>query len=244
MNAEREALEAERDFLLRSISDLDDERAAGDIEPDDYEALRDDYVARAAEAIRALDATATSRTGSVSARIPRATRTSSPRRAVVTIVASVLVAAVAGIALANAVGSRSAGDTITGSLPTNTADKLQRASELIGDGKAVDAVKLYDEILADDPEQPVALAYRGWIVRLAGLKDEGLEYLDRAVAADPSYPDAHFFRGMMLWQDRKDPAGAVAEFRLFLANRPPAEMVAAVEDALRRASEEAGIPTE
>ena len=114
----------------------------------------------------------------------------------------------------------------------------------MNDGKAVEAIKLYDKILKDDPEQPAALAYRGWLVRLAGLKDEGFAYEERAVASDPSYPDAHFFRGMMLWKDKGDPAGAVAEFRLFLANRPPQAMVSLVEDALRQASQEAGIPTE
>jgi hypothetical protein len=64
------------------------------------------------------------------------------------------------------------------------------------------------------------------------------------VAADPSYPDAHFFRGMMLWQDKSDPAGAVGEFRLFLSNRPPQAMVSLVQDALKRAAAEAGIPAE
>ena len=243
MSVDRDALAAERDFLLRSIADLDAEYAAGDIAADDFTALRDDYVARAAEAIRALDGQ-TPATGGGGTREAVARATSSPKRAIVTVVASFLVAVVAGVALANAVGSRSAGDPLTGSLPDSTADRLQRASELIGQGKAVDAIKLYDQVLEDDPEHPVALAYRGWVVRLAGLKDEGLAYEDRAVAADPTYPDAHFFRGMMLWQDRKDPAAAVAEFRLFLANNPPQEMVSLVEDALRRASEEAGIPTE
>jgi tetratricopeptide (TPR) repeat protein len=156
----------------------------------------------------------------------------------------IAVGAVAGFALASALGSRSSGDALSGSLPTSTADRLQRAAELMGDGEAVEAVKVYDQILEKDPEQPVALAYRGWIVRLAGLKDEGLSYVDRAIASDPTYPDAHFFRGMMLWQDKGDPAGAVDEFRLFLANNPPQAMVSLVEDALTRAAAEAGIPLE
>lgn len=136
------------------------------------------------------------------------------------------------------------GAQVSGSLPSSTAADLDQAASDIGAGKAVDAMKLYDTILKRDPTQPVALAYRGWLVRLAGLKNEGLVYVDRAVASDPSYPDAHFFRGMMLWQDKKDPAGAVAEFRLFLANRPPQAMVALVTDALQRAAAEAGIPTQ
>ena len=230
---ERESLEAERDFLLRSIADLDAERAAGDLESADYKALRDDYVARAAEVIRVLHGSSEA----VPAKPPG-------KRGVYVVIACVAVAAVAGAALASAVGSRRAGAPASGSLPSTTAERLQRASQFVGAGEAIEAVKIYDEILEDDPEQPVALAYRGWIVRLAGLKDEGLAYVDRAVAADPSYPDAHFFRGMMLWQDRKDPSGAVDEFRLFLSNRPPPSMVALVEDALRQTLQEAGIPVE
>ncbi len=49
-------LEEERDFLLKSLEDLEAERAAGDISEADYVSLRDDYTARAAEVLRALDA--------------------------------------------------------------------------------------------------------------------------------------------------------------------------------------------
>ena len=49
------ALEEQRDFLLGSLDDLERERAAGDIDEADYEALRDDYTARAAAVLRALD---------------------------------------------------------------------------------------------------------------------------------------------------------------------------------------------
>jgi Tfp pilus assembly protein PilF len=68
--------------------------------------------------------------------------------------------------------------------------------------------------------------------------------LDQAVTIDPSYPDAHFFRGIVLYQDRSDPAGAVTEFRLFLSNNPPQEMVPQVEDVLKRAMADAGMPAQ
>ena len=123
-----------------------------------------------------------------------------------------------------------------GLAPDSTGDRLAAGWQLVRRARRSRRCRLYDRVLKDDPNQPVALAYRGWLVRLAGLKDEGLAYVDRAVAADPSYPDAHFFRGMMLWEDRSDPAAAVAEFRLFLANNPPQAMVALVEDALARAA--------
>ncbi len=50
----REQLEAERDFLLKSLDDLEAERAAGGIDEESYQALHDDYTARAAATIRTL----------------------------------------------------------------------------------------------------------------------------------------------------------------------------------------------
>lgn len=244
---DRDALEAERDFLLRSIADLDAEEAAGDLSRADHDALRDDYVARAAAAVRALESAANPdlvRILQGSHGKPAESPAGGRGRGVLVVAGCLAVALVAGFALARSAGSRPAGAPLTGSLPTSVSEQLQAAGALLDEGKAVDAIKVYDQILKKDPQQPVALAYRGWLVRLAGLKEEGLGYVDRAVAADPSYPDAHFFRGMMLWQDKSDPAAAVEEFRLFLSNRPPQAMVALVQDALKRAAAEAGIPVE
>ena len=42
------AMEEERDFLLRSLDDLDAEHRAGDLDDHDYDELRDDYTVRAA----------------------------------------------------------------------------------------------------------------------------------------------------------------------------------------------------
>jgi len=53
---DRESLEQERQFLLRSLADLDAEFAAGDIEEDDYHSLTDDYTARTAAVLKAIEA--------------------------------------------------------------------------------------------------------------------------------------------------------------------------------------------
>ena len=55
-DTDRAALEEERDFLLRSLDDLEREHDAGDIDETDYEGLRDDYTVRAATVLRSLDA--------------------------------------------------------------------------------------------------------------------------------------------------------------------------------------------
>jgi cytochrome c-type biogenesis protein CcmH/NrfG len=52
--ARNDELEIERDFLLKSLQDLDQEHEAGDVSDADYERLHDRYTARAAEVLRAL----------------------------------------------------------------------------------------------------------------------------------------------------------------------------------------------
>jgi tetratricopeptide (TPR) repeat protein len=103
----------------------------------------------------------------------------------------------------------------------------------------VGALRLYDEILKTDPKNPEALSYRGWIVHLAGLTDEGLGYVNRAIDSDPTYAFAHFFKGLMLLQGKSDPGGAVPELEAFLANDPPSEMVAPAEGILQSARDAA-----
>ncbi len=342
------ALPAPRDVLLRSIRDLEQERAAGEIGDDDYAALKDDYTARAAAVLRAIEAgrpsgarrprprprprpagarparwppgarsrpgprpsparrtrggraadaqaqtqagrrPAATRAGRAAAtgrrpastdrrpastdrraaaasrhavaadpgptggRRPAATTTPTrrrpaanpavgrrPRTLAVSLAVAFVIAAVAGLSVVLLAGGRSPGEPVTGSVPgggsSGEANRVDEALALEADGRAVDALKLYDEILAGDPDNVEALAYRGWLLKRAGLPDEAMESLDRAVAVDPTFADAHFFRGMVLLQDRADPAGAVVEFRAFLANDPPDDFVAAVEEVLANA---------
>lgn len=250
----------ERDFLLRSLEDLEREREAGDLDEADYLSLRESYTARAATVLRALEnhgAPGSAGTPAEEADVHGAGAVSTPRRRWVRpalVTAGVgAVAVVAGVLMAGSAGERLPGDSSSGSLTaTGPSTALQRARLLIGENKTLEAIKAYDEVLEEDPRQPEALAYRGWLLRLAGrsagdraLMDSGLAFVDRAVAADPTYPDAHFFRGFILYQDRGDPAGAVAEFRAFLANDPPEAMVPVVQDVLRRAlaDVEAGAPS-
>ena len=124
---------------------------------------------------------------------------------------------------------------MTGSVPRSASDRVAEALSLETQGQAVEALKLYDDVLRDDPSNVEALAYRGWLLKRAGLPDKALDSLDRAVASDPTFPDAHFFRGMVLYQDMNDPALAVAEFEAFLANDPPQDFVADVQRVLAEA---------
>jgi tetratricopeptide (TPR) repeat protein len=236
---DRDELEEERDFLLASLSDLKREREAGELSERDYQALHGDYTARAAVVLRALERDG-SRPPRRDSEAPRPVKTKRPL--VVTLGVVLLVAALAGGAVAAFSGQREPGAPMTGSLPDTPSGRMQQALQLESEGKAAEALRIYDELIKADPRNIAALAYRGWLLKRAGLPDQAMESLDRAIAVDPRFPDAHFFRGMVLYQDRKDPAGAVAEFRLFLSNNPPREMIPLVEDVLRRAMADAGQP--
>ncbi len=234
----RDELEEERDFLLASLRDLELERANGELSARDYEDLHADYTARAAVVLRALE------------RGPaKAARGRKPepdirtkRSLIVTVGVVVIIAAFALGAVYQFAGQRGAGAPITGSLPDSPSGRMQQALDLEGQGKAAEALKVYDEVLKTDPRNVQALAYRAWLLKRAGLPDLALTALDQAISIDPRFPDAHFFKGMVLYQDRADPAGAVTEFRLFLSNNPPPEMVPLVKDVLKRAMADAGMP--
>ncbi len=229
--------EEERDFLLASIRDLDAEHAAGDIEDADYEALRRDYTARAADVLRRLEPPPARRTVRAAPRPSPGTTDASPARgrgkAVAAAFGVALLAVGAGFAVSQSAGERMAGDEVTGSIELSSIDRITRAQLLVSEGRILDAIKLYDEVLKEDPTNPVALAQRGWLLHQVGLP-EAMRYLDAAVAADPGYADAYFFRGMVRL-NQGDAAAAIREFDTGLAKEPAPPVRAGLEQGRSRA---------
>lgn len=221
----------ERDFLLRSLRDLDAERAAGDIDEADYVRLRDDYTARAADALR-------------SGGTERRRRSPTSARTAAVIAGLAVLAVVAGLLLARSAGERLPGQTVTGTIAEGSTDEISKAQQLAGQGKILEAIKLYDGVLKTDPQNPVALAQRGWLVSRAGLTDVGLASIDKAIAADPSYPDAHFFKAMILWRDQHKAAEAVVEFQAVLDHDPPPDLANTVNQLKAQAEAEASGSTQ
>ena len=212
------SLEEERDLLLRSLDDLDVEFEAGDLDRADYETLRDGYIARAASVLRRLETApdGEDRSEAAAGEEPPINRPSSleGRRVLIGLMLLGLVAVLAGVILARTVGERGVNDQITGGIDESARNKVPRCQELGSTGgDLVGALECFDEILADDPANPEALAYRGWYLLLAAgslqagdessgadqadaveLMANGLDYLDRAIEADPSFPDPLAFR--------------------------------------------------
>jgi tetratricopeptide (TPR) repeat protein len=229
-------LEEQRRFLLQSLKDLDSEHEAGDIDEADYRTLKNDYTARAAAVLHAIDER---RTGLAQKQRGARRRRSTKWTAVVVTVA-VAIAIGGGILVATSSGERVPGQTATGNVPSNVSDQLNAAQQDIAQGKAVDALKLYDQVLKQDPQNAQALTFRGWILESANLHDEALASLDKALAADPTFAMAHYFKGAVLFEGKGDPAAAVKEFEAFLASNPPADAAKTAQDALNQAKQAAG----
>lgn len=187
------ALERERDFLLGSLRDLEEEHEAGDLDEDDFVELRSDYVARAADTIRALQSTAVvgaapNGGGRTSVRTGR-----SWTRIVLWVLGTVLLATVAGVVLADFSGSRGATDQITGDIRESVRARLFDAREAMGDQDLNRAIAIYDDVLTDEPSNAEALTYRGWLTNLTGDPVVARDFVEEALAADPGFPDARVF---------------------------------------------------
>jgi cytochrome c-type biogenesis protein CcmH/NrfG len=265
------SLESERDFLLRSIADLETERDAGNLDDERYRELKDDYTARAAAVLRSIedgrDATP------APAPVPK-------KRKLLTGGAVVAFVVVAALALAAAAGKRHDGQTITGNAQSGSstpssgpeADKARRealqrqvnehpddpaahlvfARFLLETGELTEAVKEYVATAKLDPKNAEANAYAGWVTFLAAqsenadpktaadLTDRALARLDAAVAAGPDYPDAHFFRGMVLFRGKNNPKAAIPEFERYLVLVPDGQLNAQVKQLLDQARQSAG----
>jgi len=210
------ALEEERDFLLRSLDDLEREREAGDVDDHDYRTLRDDYTARAAEVLRAIDAGA--------APAPAPDRQPSPRRRrLATLGAVALVAVVAGVLVAQASGRRGSG-SLTGLDVTAASSRLSSCQALERDGDPDAALDCYGEVLDALPANVEALTFRGWLqVREFDLAD-GLDDLDAAIQLAPDATAPYIFRASGRARSGDAP-GAVADLAAFYANDPTEEEV-------------------
>jgi tetratricopeptide (TPR) repeat protein len=177
------ALEEQRDFLLRSLEDLEREHDAGDVDDHDYASLKDDYTARAARTIRAIEA----HRARVAAARPR-----SWSRTLITVAAVVAFAVVAGVLVARSSGRREAGDALTGDIRESTRTQLDSGRLALQQERYDDAIEIYDDVLADQPDNVEAMAYKGWAQIGNGDMDGVLTLID-AAEADPEYPDTHYF---------------------------------------------------
>lgn len=163
------------------------------------------------------------------------------------IVGTLVLAAGSGYLVTRNSGERRPGQESSGGVDQTPRGLLQQALAVDAQGGLVEAARLYDAVIAAEPNNVVALSRRGWVLGRSGrqtanveLLNAGLGYLDRATKADPSYPDAHAFKGLVLGALAR-PGESVCEFRLWLAIAPITdEQRPAIEEVLDEAIIQAG----
>ena len=221
-------LEEERHFLLGSLADLERERGAGDVGDDDYRTLRDGYTVRAAAVLRAIDA---GRPPPGATRAPR-----DRQRLLVTALATLLVAGVAGVAVVRYVAPRQGGG-VTGDLPDAVAAKLSLARQLQSTGDVSSAIKVYQDVLTTDPDNAEARTYLGWMIAFTFIQ-QGVDVtsatdqvkanlafsdaqFDRAITVNPDYADPRCFKAIVRFRFFRDAPGAKAAVDACVAAKPP-----------------------
>jgi tetratricopeptide (TPR) repeat protein len=242
------ALEEERDFLLASLADLEREHEVGDVDDGDYEALKDAYTSRAAIVLRAI--------ADRDELIAEARSSRSWTRTMLTLLVVAVLAAGAGWVVFRNAGTRAPGQGLTGDARQDSANLILQAQSATGlasqalqsgDGvKALSyfesAISSYDRALELSPANTEALTYRGWVLhtiavnseqaQAAQLDAQARDYLDRAIAIDPTYSDARVFRAI-LERNAKQYAAAKADLDAVDMNAIPPYMTNMI-DSVRR----------
>jgi cytochrome c-type biogenesis protein CcmH/NrfG len=183
----RRQLEDERDFLMRSLDDLELERESGGIDRESYDELHDDYTARAAAVIRTL------RDGIDVTPAP-APRSPVRRRRRALLIAGIAVFAVlAGVSLAYAVGARLPGQTASGNstaTPSTTNASQKAVLARIQDLEA--------KVNATPDDYDLRLQLARAYEENSDLPN-GIKQYDDAITIDPNRPEGHANAARLLY---------------------------------------------
>ena len=266
-------LRAEKETLLRAIKDLEFDLASGKLSPDDYAALRGKYEGRAVAVFQQLDAQEAvlrGREQTVAARGPSVPSPLMVPRGVLS--RPVFAASVIGMLALIAVGggfllgrvtrddgaggmtlgdAQQRGDDMVPTLEARVKENPRDVDALIGLGRVYlqtgqmsKAIDVYKRALEVDGGNVSALSGMAMILAQAGHSEQALMLFDKALGINPHLPMALLFKGRILYEERKDYAGAIANWEQFLVLMPqggPAETVRGwIEEARREARHSVG----
>ncbi len=252
---ERWYLSDEREFLHRSLLDADREHDAGDLSDEDHSLL----VARDSTRLAEVEAELARLDPEPTVPPPAEAAPGSEGgplsvwRVIGLVAACLLIVTGAVILVVHFVQARQPGQASSGSVTLSQAQlieqQLQQALVLNNQGQTKAALVLYDKVLSEDPSNPAALAYAGYLqwnvgsaAHVASLVRIGRAEIETSVKDSPTYYAGHLFYGLVLEnQDHNDKAAA-AQFDDFLADHPPAAEVPQVAPLVVGAYQAAGEP--
>ncbi len=244
------ALEEERRYLLRSLKDLENERAAGDVVDDDYQTLKDGYTVRAASVLRQIE-------DGQRALAPRPPRNWKRTTAILLAVLAFSVAI--GAALASAFGERGENDEITGFSPGDDTRTTLASARAALNQSPPDFVRAQQLFIRADQEEiergndnAEARAYVGWttalIARASAAEGEPVDdrqlsiallALDQAIEIDPTYADPYCFIAIIEFNFRDDADAALPYVDQCQERNPPADIAGLIDafaDRIRTAA--------
>jgi len=225
----------ERARLRSELAELDFDFQSGKLSESDYAALKQEIEIKGATVVSQLAAlpAETKPKPGVGAKKREIRSAASPQFRRWQIIAGGVFLLVFGLALGvmltRSVRERdSEGGSITGDFMTGTPPPAARAA--LAEGKQAftkqdfpKAIEAFKKVLTDDPNNPEAHTYMGYILIQAGHGDGALMAFDKALSQAPNFPMALWGKGMVLYQDKKDYAGARQVLEQLLSLIPAGE---------------------
>lgn len=253
-------LRQERARLYADLKELEFDYQAGRLSEADYNELRQGIEAKAAVVLQELDSVARRPTATQApTKIQRPSQPSATTgrfrgwRIAAGGVFLLLFGVTLGVVLTKSVRPRgSEQDSMTGDFLTGTGSGGpvgNKAGSPLQEGKAAfakqewpKAIEAFKRVLAADPNQPEAHAYMGLILVQAGHADGALAAFDKALATAPNLPMALWGKGMVLYREKQDYAGARQILAKLLQLMPPGQERSEVEKLLAEIPQSAEPP--
>jgi cytochrome c-type biogenesis protein CcmH len=113
------------------------------------------------------------------------------------------------------------GDFMTGTSGPATARLLQQGKQAFAQQDFARAIESFKQVLAHEPNHPEAHSYMGFILMQAGHGDGAVMAFEKALAVAPNFPLALWGKGMLLYREKNDYAGAKEVFKKLLDMMPP-----------------------
>jgi len=258
----------EKETLLRTLKDLEFDLASGKLSAEDYDSLRNRYETRAMTVLQELD-TWESTLRRQPREIPTPQETlvkpltpsrpiwSRPVFAASVVGCLILIIGVGGFLLGRVTQNgpeelavrnpdQEGESTLITALEGRLSQNPRDLEALVGlgrvylqSGQLPKAIEFYKRALGVDGNNVSALSGLAMILAQAGHSDQALGLFDRVLAINPQVPMALLFRGRLLYEDKKDFSGAIANWEEFLQIMPqggPADVVRGwIEEARREA---------
>jgi tetratricopeptide (TPR) repeat protein len=119
--------------------------------------------------------------------------------------------------------------------PNDVAARLDLAEQYLDSGNVQGAIAQYLAALSIDPRNAEAHAELGFLIYRSGKAEDGLRSVEQALAAQPNYPQALYYKGVILLRGLDRTADAAAAFRAYLSAAPYGALRSEVQGLLKEA---------